>query len=146
VKPLGTYDARRHSDNPFEQRIHALYAALARRDLAELALQLATDVIWSDAGFAAPTKTYRGRVEVVDYLARLISETHGSYQLTMLDLHVSSTGRYVVREREAGQRQGQFVVHEPCLRVDVGPHGITHFERFNVAHTDTPTLRFLPDS
>ena len=35
--------------DPLEQRVHLLYAALARRDLSDIAAQLASEVVWEDA-------------------------------------------------------------------------------------------------
>jgi ketosteroid isomerase-like protein len=119
------------SVDPLEQRVHLLYAALARRDLADLAAQLASEVVWEDARSHPFGSTYRGRVQVVDHLARLIGETQGSYQLTVLDLYASSAGRFVVRERENAWWRGRRLDQEVCLRVDVSPDGITHFERFH---------------
>ena len=84
---LSVNGANGDSVDPLEQRVHSLYAALARRDLADLAAQLASEVVWEDARSHPFGSTYRGRVQVVDHLARLIGETQGSYQLTVLDLY-----------------------------------------------------------
>ena len=35
--------------DPLEQRVHSLHAALARRDLSDIAAQLASEVVWEDA-------------------------------------------------------------------------------------------------
>jgi ketosteroid isomerase-like protein len=96
-----------------------------------LAAQLADDVVWEEPHSHPLGGTYRGRVEVVDHLARLIGETRGSYQLTLLGLYASSAGRFVVRERENAWWKGRRLDQEVCLRVDVSPDGIIHFERFN---------------
>jgi ketosteroid isomerase-like protein len=122
--------------DPLEQRVRSLYAALARRDLGEIAAQLAHRVVWEDARFHPSGQTYRGRVQVVDHLARLIGQTGGSYELTVLDLFASSAGRFVVREREIGWRHGRRLDHEVCLRVDVSPDGITYLERFDADLAD----------
>ena len=129
------------SVDPLKQRVHFAYAALARRDLADLAAQLASDVVWQNARSEPFGNTYRGRVQVVDHLARLIGETQGSYQLTALELYASSSGRFVVRERENAWWRGHRLDQVVCVRVDVSPDGITHFERFNGDLADTsPSL------
>ena len=131
VEWRGVNGANGDSVDPLEQRVHLLYAALARRDLADIAGQLASEVVWEDARSRPFGRTYRGRVEVGDHLARLIGETRGSYQLTLLDLYASSAGRFVVRERENGWRRGRHLDQEVCLRLDVAPEGITYLERFD---------------
>ena len=131
VESGGLNGASGESVDPLEQRVHSLYAALARRDLADIAAQLATEVVWEDARSHPFGRTFRGRVQVVDHLARLIGETRGSYQLTIVDLYASSPGRFVVRERENGWRRGRHLDQEVCLRLDVAPEGITYLERFD---------------
>ena len=127
----GVNSASGESVDPLEQRVHSLYAALARRDLADIAGQLAREVVWADARSHPLGRTFRGRIQVVDHLARLIGETRGSYQLTIVDLYASSPGRFVVRERENGWRRGRHLDQEVCLRVDVATDGITYLERFD---------------
>ena len=131
VESGGVNGANGDSVDPLEQRVHLLYAALARRDLADIAAQLASEVVWEDARSHPFGRTFRGRVQVVDHLARLIGETGGSYQLTVVDLYASSPGRFVVRERENGWRRGRHLDQEVCLRLDVAPEGITYLERFD---------------
>jgi ketosteroid isomerase-like protein len=136
VEERGVNGANGKVVDPLEQRIRSLYGALARRDLAEIATQLAQNVVWEDARSHPMGSTYRGRVPVVDHLAQLIGETRGSYHLTLLDLYASFPGRFVVRERENGWRRGRRLDHEVCLRVDVSPDGITYLERFDADLAD----------
>ena len=54
----------------------------------------------------------------------------------------ASEGRYVVRELEHGWRLGRRLVHEACLRIDVGSDGITYLERFDPTPVAIPLSPF----
>ena len=142
MQPGSPDGASRPAIDPLEQRIRALYGALARRDLADLALQLTGEVVWRESPSRLGDEILRGRVQVVDHLARLVSRSRGSYQLTILDLYAASEGRYVVRELEHGWRLGRRLVHEACLRIDVGSDGITYLERFDPTPVAIPLSPF----
>ena len=89
-----------------EAIVRRIFDAFSRKEGFALRRLFAEDAVWSVPGGGVMAGVYRGREEIFRFLARLPSETEGTYGSELVDV-LSSDGRAAALYRARGSRHGR---------------------------------------
>ena len=89
-----------------EAVVRRMFDAFRRRDAFALRRLFAPDAVWTVPGAGAMAGAYRGREEILRFLARLPKETDGTYRSELVDV-LSSPARAAALYRASGERRGR---------------------------------------
>jgi ketosteroid isomerase-like protein len=93
-------------NDPQRERVDRYFVAYARRDRQAISDYFAEDVVWHVAGSHALSGDYKGRENVLDYLARSQALTEGTLTLEPVDV-MSSDDHIALFVRVTGERRGR---------------------------------------
>jgi ketosteroid isomerase-like protein len=86
--------------------VRRIFDAFARKQGLALRHVFADDAIWAVPGTGAMAGVYRGREEILRFLARLPKETGGTYGSRLIDV-LASDERAAALYRAHGERSGR---------------------------------------
>jgi uncharacterized protein len=89
-----------------EALVRAIFAAFARKEGFALRGLFAEDAVWTVPGRGVMAGAYRGREEILRFLARLPKETGGTYGSSLRDV-LSSEDRAAALYTARGTRKGR---------------------------------------
>jgi ketosteroid isomerase-like protein len=89
-----------------EAAVRHIFDSFARRDGFALREVFAVDAEWIVPGESVMAGTYRGREEILRFLARLSKETDGTYGSRLVDV-LASNERAAALYRAVGERRGR---------------------------------------
>ena len=122
-----------------EALVRRIFDAFARKEGFALRGLFADDAVWTVPGGGAMAGVYRGREEIFGFLARLPTETDGTYGSELVDV-LASDERVAALYRARGARHGRVLELEQVLlfRISEGlvrevlalPSDPEAFERF----------------
>ena len=92
--------------HPNEDLVRRGYAAFGTGDVATLGALFADDVVWHVGGRSPITGDYKGRDEVLGFLAQLAERTGGTFRLDVHDV-LANDEHVVVLVKGTGERQGK---------------------------------------
>ncbi|MGH9225953.1 MAG: nuclear transport factor 2 family protein [Acidimicrobiales bacterium] len=104
------------------ERVDRYLEAYARRDRAAMAEHFDDSIVWHVAGAHALSGDYRGREDVLDYLARAQYLAEGSLNLAPIEV-LSSDDHLVMFVRVRGGRDGHYLDVELVEVFRIGPGG-----------------------
>ena len=93
-------------EDAYESLIRRTYQDFETVDLDLLRVVMADDVVWHEPGRSRLAGTYNGPAAVLDFLAKLKSESGGTFRIEVLDV-LSKPERVVVLQRETARRPGR---------------------------------------
>jgi uncharacterized protein (TIGR02246 family) len=88
------------------QLVEAVFDAFARKEAIRLRHVFAEDAVWTVPGDGVMAGAYRGREEILRFLARLPKETDGTYGSRLIDV-LASDERAAALYRATGEREGR---------------------------------------
>jgi ketosteroid isomerase-like protein len=88
------------------QLVEAVFDAFARKEAIRLRHVFAEDAVWTVLGDGVMAGAYRGREEILRFLARLPKETDGTYGSRLIDV-LASDERAAALYRATGEREGR---------------------------------------
>ena len=94
------------AEDAYESLIRRTYKDFETVDLDLLRVVMADDVVWHEPGRSSLAGTYKGPEGVLSFLARLKSESRGTFKIEVLDV-LSKPERVVVLQRETANRAGK---------------------------------------
>jgi hypothetical protein len=86
--------------------VEAIFDAFARKQGLRLRHVFAEDAVWTVPGAGVMAGVYRGREQILRFLARLPKETDGTYGSRLIDV-LASDERAVALYRATGERGGR---------------------------------------
>ena len=86
--------------------VRRIFDAFARKQAFALRDLFAADAVWTVPGDGVMAGVYRGREEIFRFLARLPSETGGTYTSRLVDV-LASEERAAALYRASGERHGR---------------------------------------
>ena len=89
-----------------ESVVRRIFDAFARKQGFALRDLFAADAVWTVPGDGAMAGVYRGREQIFRFLARLPTETGGTYTSRLLDV-LASDERAAAVYRASGERHGR---------------------------------------
>jgi uncharacterized protein len=86
--------------------VEAIFDAFARKEGLRLRHVFAEDAVWTVPGAGLMAGVYRGREQILRFLARLPKETDGTYGSRLIDV-LASDERAAALYRATGERGGR---------------------------------------
>ena len=93
-------------EDVYESLIRRTYKDFETVDLDLLRVVMADDVVWHEPGRSNLAGTFKGPEGVLGFLARLKSQSGGTFKIEILDV-LSKPERVVVLQRETANRAGK---------------------------------------
>lgn len=93
-------------EHAYESLIRRTYKDFETVDLDLLRVVMADDVVWHEPGRSSLAGTYKGPGGVLGFLAKLKSESGGTFRMEVLDV-LSKPERVVVLQRDTATRAGK---------------------------------------
>ena len=94
------------AEDAYESLIRRTYLDFETVDLDLLRVVMADDVVWHEPGRSRLAGTYKGPEAVLGFLARLKSESGGTFKIEVLDV-LSKPERVVALQRDTANRAGK---------------------------------------
>jgi len=98
--------ANRVVEGTYESLIRRTYQNFETVDLDLLRVVMTDDVVWHEPGHSSLAGTYKGPEAVLGFLAKLKSQSDGTFKIEVLDV-LSKPERVVVFQRETANRAGK---------------------------------------
>ena len=93
-------------ENAYESLIRRTYQDFESVDLDLLKVVMSEDVVWHEPGRSDLAGNYKGPEAVLGFLAKLKSESAGTFKIELLDV-LSKPERVVVLQRDTATRKGR---------------------------------------
>lgn len=118
------------AEHPNLTKLRAAYDAYVSGDVEAATADWAEDIVWH-AGAAGPLNgDYKGRAEVIGFLASLMQETGGTFKLEIRDM-VADDNSGAVRAMASADRKGKHLDQEVCHYLSLNDQGqVTEFWAF----------------
>ena len=123
--------------HPNVDRARAYLAAFSAHDLDAVGEHLADDVVWRVGGYHPLAGTYRGKADVLDYLARAAAESEGTLSLEPESI-LASDAHLAMFVKVSGERQGRTLDTTMAQIVQLAPDG--RWQAFWALSDDQPAI------